>query len=120
MRLHNQTRGGPLISWCSMEKLKMKKNRVQGIRVSKRRDRQIGESKSESEKIRCTISLYIENDVPAIPSLNVIKVHATCRNNNLKSLGDQCIVGECKTIENFQVSELGKELRPKEELIITW
>ncbi|WZY96107.1 hypothetical protein YC2023_068436 [Brassica napus] len=42
-----------------------------------------------------------------------IKVHATCRNNNLKSLGDQCIVGECKTIENFQVSELGKELRPK-------
>ena len=52
MRLHNQTRGGPLISWCSMEKLKMKKNRVQGIRVSKRRDRQIGESKSESEKVK--------------------------------------------------------------------
>ncbi|KAG5399840.1 hypothetical protein IGI04_014447 [Brassica rapa subsp. trilocularis] len=32
MRLHNQTRGGPLVSWCSMEKLKMKKKRVHGIR----------------------------------------------------------------------------------------
>ncbi|CAN6984012.1 unnamed protein product, partial [Brassica oleracea var. botrytis] len=36
---------------------------------------------------------------------NGIKVHATCRKNYLKSLGDQCIVGEWKSIENFQVSE---------------
>ncbi|CAF1708348.1 unnamed protein product, partial [Brassica oleracea] len=39
-----------------------------------------------------------------IPDLG-IKVHATCRKNYLKSLGDQCIVGEWKSIENFQVSE---------------
>ncbi|KAG5384436.1 hypothetical protein IGI04_035906 [Brassica rapa subsp. trilocularis] len=41
-----------------------------------------------------------------------IKVHATCRKNYLKSLGDKCIVGEWKTIENFQVSEPGKQFRP--------
>ncbi|KAF3513098.1 hypothetical protein F2Q69_00006982 [Brassica cretica] len=43
---------------------------------------------------------------------NGIKVHATCRKNYLKSLGDQCIVGEWKSIENFQVSEPGKHFRP--------
>ncbi|CAN6815352.1 unnamed protein product [Brassica oleracea] len=46
-----------------------------------------------------------------IPDLG-IKVHSTCRKNYLKSLGDQCIVGEWKSIENFQVSEPGKHFRP--------
>ncbi|XP_056866655.1 uncharacterized protein LOC130512568 [Raphanus sativus] len=40
------------------------------------------------------------------------KIQATCKNNYMKSLGDECIVGEWKTVENFQVSPAGKTFRP--------
>lgn len=40
------------------------------------------------------------------------KLQATCKNNYMKSLGEECIVGEWKTVENFQVSPAGKTFRP--------
>ncbi|XP_056855450.1 uncharacterized protein LOC130504865 [Raphanus sativus] len=40
------------------------------------------------------------------------KIQAKCKNNYMKSLGDECIVGEWKTVENFQVSPAGKTFRP--------
>ncbi|RID67944.1 hypothetical protein BRARA_C00144 [Brassica rapa] len=40
------------------------------------------------------------------------KIHATCKKNYLKSLGEECKVGEWKTLYNFQVSAAGKHYRP--------
>ncbi|CDY61235.1 BnaC07g47980D [Brassica napus] len=50
-----------------------------------------------------------------MPALG-IKIHATCKKNYLKSLGEQCKAGEWKTLYNFQVSATGKHYRPTEHM----
>ncbi|KAG5415037.1 hypothetical protein IGI04_002604, partial [Brassica rapa subsp. trilocularis] len=44
------------------------------------------------------------------------KIHATCKKNYLQSLGEQCKVGEWKTLYNFQVSATGKHYRPTQHM----
>lgn len=44
------------------------------------------------------------------------KIHATCKKNYLRSLGEQCNVGEWKTFYNFQVSPVGKNYRQTQHM----
>ncbi|RID47514.1 hypothetical protein BRARA_I04102 [Brassica rapa] len=44
------------------------------------------------------------------------KIHATCKKNYLKSLGEECKVGEWKKLYNFQVSAAGKHYRPTQHM----
>ncbi|KAF2552164.1 hypothetical protein F2Q68_00034077 [Brassica cretica] len=50
-----------------------------------------------------------------MPALGT-KIHATCKKNYLKSLGEQCKAGEWKTLYNFQVSATGKHYRPTQHM----
>ncbi|WZY73200.1 hypothetical protein YC2023_005440 [Brassica napus] len=111
MRLHNQTRGGPLVSWCSMEKLKMKKKRVHRIRVSKRRDRQIRKSKSESEKVKLEreYRLVLGKRPISTPEVNQTKRQNTIRPERsdfvhpvLKPSRGSVYLPTCKQTEHIQ------------------
>ncbi|KAG2292813.1 hypothetical protein Bca52824_039482 [Brassica carinata] len=44
------------------------------------------------------------------------KIHAACKKNYLKTLGEECKVGEWKKLYNFQVSAAGKHYRPTQHM----